>query len=70
MGQPTDDVLPINVSDAFPGSHATSSCGVYGSAAISRSAANDLPASADAGKQTRLSVCARVDTPAMLIYLR
>jgi len=51
VGEPADDVLSIDVPDAFPGSLATSSCGVYGSAAISCSAANDLPA-ADAGKQT------------------
>ena len=62
VGQPADDVLSINVSDAFAGSHATSSCGVYGSAAISCSAANDLPA-ANAGKQNvaclRALVCVR-----------
>ena len=57
VGKPTL-LLSINVPDAFPGAHATSSCGVYGSAAISCSAANDLPA-ADAGKQkVALSLCA------------
>lgn len=80
VGQPTDDVLSINVSDAFAGSHATSCCGAYGSAAISCSAPNDLPA-ANAGKRNvacllalvcvRLracaGLCARAHSPVTLV---
>lgn len=67
VGQPTDDVLSINVSDAFAGSHATSSCGVYGSAAIYCSAANGLPAP-NAGKQNVACLLAPVCVRACLDF--